>query len=303
MPRWAYHTSRTVMREQEDFELELLRAVDRLPAPVSICFALLLLLGGMVGLVAGTSWIERRPVVSRVALCVGAIAVGSSLTIIARLRRRFAPSGASVLTTDDRPPVVYFRAFLTDDAMNEELKFGPLVLDAGGLVRDLLPLPLTSEQRLAAMLRRLGPCIALGDPGDELPPLGFSRLYVDDDQWHESVQSLLARAQLVIIRASRLTDSLQWEIATVVARVPPERVLIFLPYTFHGQLTKTQSVFGNAGDYAVFRTTTEVLFPKGLPDWDCRGVFVRFDRDWSPRIGVAERTLRRTLRTALAINA
>jgi hypothetical protein len=289
------------MPDEIDLERMLTHAFDRMRPWAAICVGSVLIAAGAAAAFSFVRWTSDAPIAGRATLVLAVTTLAYGLVITARVRRRLAPSANVVMARDTRPPIIYLRTFVADDAIGEELRLGPLAFDTSilGPVRDLLPLPLTLEQRLAASLRGLGPCIAVGDPGEELPRLGFNRLYLGGDEWQASVESLMKRARLVIIRASRLTPSLQWELATAIALVRPERLLVLLPYSFSGKFTKTASLFGDAHDYDAFRAMTQSVFPKGLPDWDRRGMFLRFDDDWNAHMVVAERTLRKTLRMAV----
>lgn len=81
------------------------------------------------------------------------------------------------------------------------------------------------EQELAWIMSRIGPVVAIGKPGEHLPPLGAARVYVDDNNWRDTIAQLMDQAAVVVVRAGDTTN-LWWEIEEAVARVPPGRVLI-----------------------------------------------------------------------------
>jgi hypothetical protein len=82
-----------------------------------------------------------------------------------RHRRRVrAPDAADVLCEDRRPPVLLLRAFRADELEADAAKPSDL--------------PITFEEFIVQPLERYGPVVAIGRPGDPLPPLGAYREYV-----------------------------------------------------------------------------------------------------------------------------
>lgn len=152
-------------------------------------------------------------------------------------KRNTSADGWSALRADPRRPVLYLRSFLVDD----------LLARTGETAMDYFR---TEEERLARAFARIGPLVAIGRPGEPLPPAGASRVYVGDD-WRETVRELLDRSQLVLIGAGR-GEGLRWELDQVRATVDPRRVVVLLP-------------FGN-WEYDNFRSDVADLFPHPLPD-------------------------------------
>ena len=105
------------------------------------------------------------------------------------------------------PPVLYLRSF-EDDATTSAFKGA-----------------LTEEENLVRALAHIGPVVAIGKPGEELPLAGASRFYVPDDCWQERVAELVGRARLVVIRTG-LSPGLMWELRTVLKLSEPSRVLL-----------------------------------------------------------------------------
>jgi hypothetical protein len=135
------------------------------------------------------------------------------------LRRR-AANAAAVMAADPRPPVLYLRPF------DEDLQQA-----RGGSALRLAPAPymgLSAEQQIGRVLGAIGPLVAIGRPGEALPPLGFARLYVADDGWQGAVLDLLDRAAAVVLVAGT-SNGLMWELEQVFRRVPRERVTLIVP--------------------------------------------------------------------------
>lgn len=130
--------------------------------------------------------------------------------------------------------------------------------------------------QLAGALAPLGECIAIVRAGEPRRRQGFRGICVEDADWQGVVTSLIERSLFVIVRASRLTSALLWELNTIVARCDPERLLIFLPYAL------SRDPFVASRDYARFRDEAAALFPKSLPEWEAEAVFIVFESDWTP---------------------
>ena len=71
------------------------------------------------------------------------------------------------------------------------------------------------EEMIGAQLTRAAPFVAIGKPGERLPQLGASRLYLGDSEWQTVVQSYIARSDLIIVIVGK-TQWVQWELADVL---------------------------------------------------------------------------------------
>ncbi|MES9538746.1 hypothetical protein [Actinomadura sp. NPDC000600] len=97
------------------------------------------------------------------------------------------------------------------------------------------------EEHLISSLRGLGPVIAVGIPGEPLPPAGARRLYMPQDGWEEPVKDLMSRARMVVIALDPRSvatpggtdgaSGLVWEFLQATRIVPPERLLFVAPET------------------------------------------------------------------------
>jgi hypothetical protein len=140
------------------------------------------------------------------------VSLGLSVRYSRRFRREERRSFTRILEWQDVAAsecVVYLRSF-TDDATSSRR------VTAGRL---------TEEEYLAGILSQVAPVVAIGVPGETQPQVGASRLYLEHHAWQESVEALLRRAKLVVIRTG-LSQGLGWEIERTVRIVPPQRVLI-----------------------------------------------------------------------------
>jgi TM2 domain-containing membrane protein YozV len=138
-----------------------------------------------------------------------------------RCSRRYDAVGADeAMALDPRPPVLYLRSFHDDDIA---------LIDDGGsaFTRHVMQAinPPSPEQEMADILRRVGPVVAIGKPGEPLPQLGAARLYVTNEQWQRKVTELMSVAGLVVVRLGASAGVL-WEVEQALAHLPRQRLVL-----------------------------------------------------------------------------
>ena len=106
-----------------------------------------------------------------------------------------------------QPPVIYLRSFNADQLTAK------------------LEGSFTEEEHLTYVLMHIGPVVAVGRPGEELPEAGARRLYVGDNEWQSTVEGLIKRARLVVIRTG-LSGGLRWEFHKCLELLRPEQLLL-----------------------------------------------------------------------------
>ena len=197
-------------------------------------------------------------------------------------RKRIAPDAITLMARDPRPPILYLRSFIDDTA--EEPFRGDRVLAGtgaiGGLLVGLLGATdhavLTQEERLAKILRRHGPFVAVSDPSDKLPDLGAARLSLGSEEWQSVVANLMTRSRLIVIRPGS-GSGLWWEIERVLTLVPSSRVVFWLP-------GKARDGRDSTGVYSELRRVLGPRLPDQLPEWRAEAPFLCFSEDWrAPR--------------------
>lgn len=156
-----------------------------------------------------------------------------------RSKRHLAQDGLRAQELDTRPPVLYLRSFSVDKLTARTGRRG------AAMVR-------TEEEQLTRAFRGFGPVLAIGQPGEPLPMAGAAKLQVDGTEWQDAVLELIGKAGLVLIGAGT-SPGLLWEIDQVVRLIPPERIVIFIP-------------FGKEA-YDHFRARTAAHFGRMLPPW------------------------------------
>jgi len=138
-------------------------------------------------------------------------------------------SAEEVLKKDPRPPVVYIRSFKDDQALtpdvNRSSKWFPRLLTKWFSRLLTWTVAVSIEQELAFIMNRVGPVVAIGKPGEQLPELGAARLYARDDEWQVKITDLMRRSRLVVIRGGT-TANLWWEIEQAAKLLPLRKLLI-----------------------------------------------------------------------------
>jgi hypothetical protein len=175
--------------------------------------------------------------------------------------------GRRTVSRDHRSPVLYLRAFKEDSS------------------QPVIPVPsphipmtsATEEEQLARVLTEIGPVIAIGRPGEELPHLGAVRRYLADDEWRAEVCALMLKARLVVLRAGTGSESFWWEVERAAQLVRPERLVLLVPV--------------DEREFETFRHQSQKLLPRQLPPctskkpllWDLslKGLCY-FAPDWTP---------------------
>ena len=177
-------------------------------------------------------------------------------------------SAAEAMRRDPRPPVIYLRSF------DQEMKQNTL----REIFRDAFtgtPLPggysawgPREQYDFAKTMKRFGPYIAIGRPGEKLPELGAARAYVTDENWQQEITGWIDRASIIVVEAGR-TPGLAWEIGRLIQRAPAGKVLMILPE--------------RKSDYALFRDWAREVLPHPLPDDWPESRLLAFTPNWQPR--------------------
>jgi hypothetical protein len=202
-------------------------------------------------------------------------------------RRTLAPDAFAELDRlPDRRPVLFLRPFSRGPSNLPLYK----VFEVG----DWFELAVVQE------LRKNWPVIAIGKPGERLPPMGAGRFYVPDIHWEETVSWFLSECQLVML-VYGTTPGLLSELRMIVDQGLPSKLVLCIP---EGGISTRK----NRKAWRLFKEKTGNIFPKPLPDSPSRALFMRFDATWNPVIVVpssrrgflGSRAVRAALRTVLA---
>jgi hypothetical protein len=202
--------------------------------------------------------------------------LGDRLTFLAGLARQryWALSADRAIERDTtKRPIFYLRSFGIDQRL-ARLSWLDVLLD-GFIAR-----PRTLEESLAKYLRRLGPVIAIGRPGEAAPEVGAARFYVTDERWQEKVAEV-ARLSRLVVWTTGFTPGLHWELSHLLSSLPPEKLVLWA----HPHLLKFNRQQREA-EWQRFLSTFGSLFPRGLPTRLGRICFIYFTAGFEPH-GVA----------------
>lgn len=178
---------------------------------------------------------RRRPVVGSVLIVMGLVlilvaafrdpghagflyaplylVVGPALLMLAR--GCFEPIADDLLSTDNRPPIVFLRAFADDETAN------PLNLRSSLL-------DFSIEDRLAAHFNAFGPFVAIGAPGKKNPTIGAARAFLSDAEWQARVKGWIDRASAILWSAGG-TTWVFWELEQIINAGKVGQLIIVFP--------------------------------------------------------------------------
>lgn len=176
-------------------------------------------------------------------------------------------SALEAMQKDPRPPVIYLRSF------DQEMRQNTLK----ELLKDAFqgtPLPGSQsawgpreQYEFAKVMKKFGPYIAIGRPGEKLPELGAARAYVSDDNWQQEVTNWIDRASIIVVEAGR-TPGLAWELGRLIRHAHAKKVLMILPERKSG--------------YNLFRDWVRQVLPVPLPEQWPESRLIAFNADWQP---------------------
>lgn len=220
----------------------------RLVTGIVLRLAGFVMLGSAFGLFVASAASSSFDFLARLACGGGAGVTGVVGLALLRLGKKYhAIAERQAIRGDPRPPVIYLRSFATDSTMSK------------GIAPSLPHLQETletEEEQLARAIGDIGPFIAIGHPGESLPTLGASRIYVGDRDWQSSIVRYMTDASLVLIRIGA-THGLLWEVEEAVRRVEPRRLVLLIP--------------DDKSEYDRFLKATQDLFPCALPEYPEKG--------------------------------
>jgi hypothetical protein len=187
---------------------------------------------------------------------VMAVAIGAStygLRLVVRVR---SGNARDRLLSDPRRPVLYLRSFIVEEALRK----GTSAIEG-------------PEETLVARLSRIGPVIAVGRPGESLPPMGAARFYPTDAEWQAKVAEICAAAQFVVWMTGK-SPGLSWELRHILTQVPIERVIV----VSHPLMMRISSE-RRAAEWKAFQATLGGHFPHRLPEQLGTAMFFHSDSD------------------------
>ncbi len=172
-----------------------------------------------------------------------------------------AVSADELLSRDRRPPVLY----LCSTAGSREI---PGFMDKAPVCL------VTEEEQLAEVLNKIGPCVALGSPGQKAHPLGMGGESASGEEWQRRAADYVDKSRLIVIRAGA-TGGAEWAIERTFATAAPQKIIIIVP-----EDKEAMQAFCGLANGLLPRPIPEI----GTASWSNSKVsgYVCFSSDWTP---------------------
>lgn len=190
-------------------------------------------------------------------------------TLFNKMSHRLQRKEKNINITDVKPPfVLYLRSFLADETTRKTVYF--------------LTGENNEEESLVTVLGQIAPVYAIGDPKDEMMPLGALRVYVDEEHWKGTVKALAQKAEVVVLRLGK-TDSFLWEVEMVLKEVPLHKLLFAIPATVSlGDVSALKNLLEKKIDFSNLDISVKRAKMGSLSR------FLYFDVDGQPYINTVE---------------
>jgi len=202
-------------------------------------------------LLVGVHWTRAWTILS-IWTVISMFFVFGVIAILGRTLSAMKAKGAAaeLAKPDARRPILFLRSFDIDEATAQ-----PSLPELLGITNVVA----TPEQKLVKALAKSGPVLAIGRPGEKLPPLGAARFYVTDALWRQKIADIASVSQLVVV-TSGVTAGLAWEIRHIMASVSPRRLVLWA----HPHLLKWRRKAREA-EWSLFTDTLGQLFRHPFP--------------------------------------
>ena len=147
--------------------------------------------------------------------------------VLAFTQRHVRWSIGRLLEADERPPILFLRAFKDDQVQLAGVKLS-LLGRTGRWLDGIANL----DRLLLEEGTPYGPVVAIGNPRDTFPPYGAARGYFDDKTWQAAVADLARAARNIVVCLDR-TDGIWWEVGHI-ARLGYLPKTLFLVHPKYG---------------------------------------------------------------------
>jgi hypothetical protein len=147
----------------------------------------------------------------------------ASLYFWTRAKRHAALALNRAKAIDVREPILLLRSFGDDTTPLERTS------DQRSWMRSVVsPAIWTLEETIEQILGDHGPVIAIGRPGESVPPTGAAREYLDGDRWQKRVEELIGEARLVAVILGE-TEGLRFEYEALLRLGVLQRMILVVP--------------------------------------------------------------------------
>ena len=215
---------------------------------------------------------QLKPYLDTFFFIIFVLVIGALRVPVARLfRQRRARRAEKELEESKLRPILYLRSFNIDAPI---ARFFWIDRVLAGIFSFYYPA--TDEERLTKYFRKIGPLIAIGRPGEELPALGAARFYVNHDRWQEKVTDVVRVAQFVVW-VSGITEGLRWELSHLIKSLSPSQLILWA----HPHLLRLKGPKLEA-EWRLFCERLAAIFPIPLPNRLGEARFFYFDAAFTP---------------------
>ncbi len=198
-----------------------------------------------------------------------------------------------------QPQILYLRSF------KSERRTGSIISNSRNILGTLLPFTrltnfsaTTEELLLSKIFRKVGDPVAVGYPGEKLPPIGFPRIYLGDN-WKEVIRELISDVEWIFIRADN-SEGLQAEIEFAVSMIKdPERLVFIIPFADDQESFNT---FRDKLQNLKLNSKTPYVHRISLRGTDLTGL-IHFNKDWSAHVINIEEPIKSYEAFTLTVNA
>ena len=187
-------------------------------------------------------------------LIIGVWLIRSAARNLRTAQKIAAINAEEALKLDKRAPVLFLRSFKDDSAV----KIIPRYADKRNTVELINP-NIAFDESIVAQLEQVGPVVAVGKPGEALPPLGALRMYLADDAWQARVLQLMQDSRLIVLLLGE-TLGLQWEISQIFKLGYAHKSVFYMPPVPLAEKQKRWQILHN-----YFTTHLDLSIPKQIP--------------------------------------
>lgn len=150
---------------------------------------------------------------------IGAVMMLASVVFFTRAVRARQPSIAELREQDKRRPILLLRSFRDDRLVAPRPRH---------YLFWVINTARRFEQAIAGSFQTFGPLIAIGEPGEKLPPIGAARTYLSDQDWQQAVLGWIEESLLIVMIAGS-TQWIRWELHRILEKDRSRHLVILMP--------------------------------------------------------------------------
>src|SRR5262249_39724807 len=142
-------------------------------------------------------------------------------------KRLAARRAAEMREQDKRPPVLFLRSFADDAMPLKKMSLWTRFLLSRYFVWDYT----SFEETLVRVFSPCGAVVAIGRPGEVLPPLGAAREWLSNQHWQQRVAELCRACRLIVMVVGEIkgADGLAWEVQQLLELGVLQKVVFVVP--------------------------------------------------------------------------